>query len=291
MPGAVQARKRAALSARMTASVTVLPYQEGQWVAAGTVVVRLDDAAVRAAVAAAEAGLRAAESDLERTKVLVENGIAATRELEHVSAAAKRGPGPAHRGAGTPLHTALRAPFAGRIAARHVNLGDVVSPGTPLIEIEGEGGLELRATVESELAARLRPGSNSRRWWTASRRRSRPTRHRGSPVRATRRLIASSCKADLPAASGPAPGLFARLLVPGVARRARLPCPRRRSSSAAASRASSWCRRQGAAALGGRGRPRGGLRRDPGRCRGGRARRARSGRARGRRRASTSRTT
>ena len=68
VPGAVQARKRAALSARMPASVVELPYQEGQWVPAGAVVIRLDDAAVRAAVAAAEAGAKAAEADLERTK-------------------------------------------------------------------------------------------------------------------------------------------------------------------------------------------------------------------------------
>jgi membrane fusion protein (multidrug efflux system) len=88
VPGAVQARKHAALAARMPASVTELPYQEGQWVKAGAVVVRLDDAAVRAAVAAADAGAKAAEADLQRTKALLEKGAATPRELEQVSAAA-----------------------------------------------------------------------------------------------------------------------------------------------------------------------------------------------------------
>ena len=60
VPGVVQARRRAALSARMPASGVELPFQEGQWVKAGDVVVRLDDAAQRASVAAAEAGLQAA---------------------------------------------------------------------------------------------------------------------------------------------------------------------------------------------------------------------------------------
>ena len=41
VPGVVQARKRASLSARMPASVTELPYEEGQRVEAGAVVVRL----------------------------------------------------------------------------------------------------------------------------------------------------------------------------------------------------------------------------------------------------------
>ena len=40
----------------------------------------------------------------------------------------------------------------GRVAVRWVHLGDVVTPGMPLIEIEGEGGLELKATVESAIA-------------------------------------------------------------------------------------------------------------------------------------------
>jgi membrane fusion protein, multidrug efflux system len=221
VPGAVQARERAALSARMSASVTVLPYQEGQWVAAGTVVVRLDDAAVRAAVAAAEAGLRAAESDLERTKVLVENGIVATRELEHVSAAASGARAQLTAARDSLSYTALRAPFAGRVAARHVNLGDVVSPGTPLIEIEGEGGLELRATVESGIAAMLRPGTKLKALVDGQ----------PGPLTAAVTAIAPSgdatthrfeLKADLPAASGLRAGLFTRVLVPGVAAESRL---------------------------------------------------------------------
>ena len=88
VPAAVQARRRAALSTRLPASVTELPYQEGQWVKEGAVVVRLDDSAVRAAVAAAEASLKAVESDLERTKALLAKGAATPRELEQMTAAA-----------------------------------------------------------------------------------------------------------------------------------------------------------------------------------------------------------
>jgi len=156
VPAAVQARNRAALSARMPASVTELPYREGQWVQAGAVVVRLDDGAVRAAVAAAEANLEATESDLDRTKALLEKGAATPRELEQMTAAASGARAQLTAARDNLSYTALRAPFAGRVASRRVNLGDVVNPGMPLIEIEGEGGLELRATVESEIAATLR---------------------------------------------------------------------------------------------------------------------------------------
>jgi RND family efflux transporter MFP subunit len=224
VPGAVQARKRAALSARMPASVTELPYQEGQWVQAGAVVVRLDDAALRAAVAAAEAGLSAVESDLARTKALLEKGAATPRELEQVTAAASGARAQLTRAKDNLSHAALRAPFAGRVASRRVNLGDVVNPGMPLIEIEGQGGLELQATVESEIAATLRPGSTVRAMVDGQ----------AGPITATITAIAPSgdptthrfeLKADLPGASGLRAGLFARLLVPGVAADPRLTVP------------------------------------------------------------------
>jgi RND family efflux transporter MFP subunit len=224
VPGTVQARRRAALSARTPASVTELPYQEGQWVKAGAVVVRLDDGAVRAAVAAAEAGVEAAEADLARTKSLLEKEAATPRELEQMTAAASGARAQLTAARDNLSYTALRAPFAGRVASRRVNLGDVVSPGMPLIEIEGEGGLELRATVESGLAATLRPGSKVKALVDGQ----------PGPLAATVTAIAPSgdptthrfeLKADLPAASGLRAGLFVRLLVPGVAADPRLTVP------------------------------------------------------------------
>jgi RND family efflux transporter MFP subunit len=224
VPGAVQARRRAALSARVPASVTELPYQEGQWVPAGAVVVRLDDAAVRAAVAAAEAGAKAAEADLERTKALLDKGAATPRELEQMTAAASGARAQLTAARDNLSYAALRAPFAGRVAARRVNLGDVVNPGMPLIEIEGEGGLELRATVESGIAATLRPGAKVKALVDGQ----------PGPLTAAVTAVAPSgdptthrfeLKADLPATSGLRAGLFARLLVPGVSAEFRLTVP------------------------------------------------------------------
>jgi multidrug efflux system membrane fusion protein len=224
VPGTVQARRRAALSARIPASVTELPYREGQWVDEGTVVVRLDDAALRASVAAAEAGLNAAESDLARTKALLEKGAATPRELEQVTAQAEGARAQLTGARDNLSYAVLRAPFPGRIAARRVNLGDVVNPGMPLVEIEGEGGLELRATVEPEIAATLKPGAMVK---------ARVDGQAG-PLAAKVTAVAPSgdptthrfeVKADLPSAPGLRAGLFARLVVPAVAAEPRITVP------------------------------------------------------------------
>jgi RND family efflux transporter MFP subunit len=216
VPGVVQARRRAALSARTPASVVELPYQEGQWVKAGDVVVRLDDAANRASAAAAEAGLKAARADLDRTRSLLAKGAATPRELEQMTAAASAAEALLTAARDALSYSALRAPFAGRVAARHANLGDVVSPGSPLVEIEGEGGLELKAAVESTVAATLRPGARLKAQVDGQ----------TAALDATVSAIAPAgdptthrfeLKAELPAAPGLRAGLFARLLVPGVA--------------------------------------------------------------------------
>jgi len=93
-----------------------------------------------------------------------------------------------------------------------------------LIEIEAEGGLEVRATVEPAVAANLRPGAKLKALVdgqpeplpvvvTAVAPSGDPTTHR------------FALQADLPIAPGLRAGLFARLLVPGVTAEARLTVP------------------------------------------------------------------
>jgi multidrug efflux pump subunit AcrA (membrane-fusion protein) len=82
VPATVQARQRAALAARIPASVVELPLREGDRVSAGMVVARLHDAALRSALAAAEAAAEAADVDLVRAEALLKKGAATPREAE-----------------------------------------------------------------------------------------------------------------------------------------------------------------------------------------------------------------
>ena len=214
LPAIVQARQRASLAARVPASVTELPYQVGQSVAAGAVVVRLDDVALRSALAAAEAGFKAVAADLARTEALLSKGAATPRELEEMTARMAGAQAQVTAAKDALSYSALRAPFAGRVAARPVNLGDVASPGMTLIEIEGRGGLEVRATVEQAIAVDLRPGARLRALVDGQ----------ADPITATVTTVAPAgdatthrfeVKASLPATAGLRAGLFARLLVAG----------------------------------------------------------------------------
>ena len=213
VPATVRARRRAALASRLPASVTALPYREGDRVRAGAVVAKLDDAALLSRVAASEAAAHAAERDLARVEALLAKGAATPREAEDSRARAAAA-GAALAAARDDLaYAVLRAPFAGTVAARPVDVGDVVRPGATLLEIEGDDGLEVRTTVEAELLPGLARGAVLPAIVDGQ---DGPLDAKVSAVSAagdpaTHRF---EVRADLPPAPGLRSGLFARLLVP-----------------------------------------------------------------------------
>ncbi len=212
VPATVQARQRAALAARIPASVVELPWREGARVAAGALLARLDDTALRSGLVAAEAAAKAADVDLARMEALLKKGAATPKEAEESRTRAAATAAAVAGARDSLTYAVLRAPFEGTVASRPANLGDVVTPGTTLIEIEGSG-LELRATVEGALVSQLRPGLVLEALVDGQ----------PGPLTATLRAVSASgdpathrfeVRADLPAASGLRSGLFARLLVP-----------------------------------------------------------------------------
>jgi RND family efflux transporter MFP subunit len=213
VPALVAARQSANLAARFPAAVRELPKREGEAVAQGEVVARLDDAALRAEAASAAAGLAVAETDLARMQGLARRGAATPREVEEATAraaAARAQSAAAREGL---AYAVLRSPFAGIVVARKVEVGDVVSPGQALVVVEGSGGLELRASLPGDQSLGLRPGALIE------------ARVDGIPAPLSARVTALSpagdpathrfeLKADLPPAAGLRSGLFARLTLP-----------------------------------------------------------------------------
>jgi membrane fusion protein (multidrug efflux system) len=223
-PGTVRARKRATLAARIQASVVALPFREGESVAAGALAVRLDDTALRAALTAAEAAMASAEAELRRTQSLESKGAATPREKEEALARAS-GARAAWEAARDGLaYAALQAPFPARVARKHVSVGDVVSPGEALLELEGDDGYEIVAGIEGEVAPALAPGT------------SVEVRVDGLPEPLEARVTALSPAADpithrfevvaaLPGEARLRSGLFARLGLPASNPSSRLTVP------------------------------------------------------------------
>ncbi|HEY5791198.1 MAG TPA: efflux RND transporter periplasmic adaptor subunit [Gammaproteobacteria bacterium] len=145
--GTVEAVNQATVKAETAGTVEELPFDVDDFVPAGAVLVRFRDtepraraASARAALAEAQAQLVAAEQEYQRTLEVFERKLIAKRNLDAALAArdsAKARVDAARaRLAETEAqleHTVVRAPYAGIVTARHVEVGESAQPGQPLL--------------------------------------------------------------------------------------------------------------------------------------------------------------
>ena len=145
--GRIEAVNQGTVSAQTSGRVAELPFDVNDFVDAGAIIMRFTDTEQRAllngaeaALAEARAQLANAETEFERgEKMIANNTIAQSRfdqlKAERDSAGARLQAAVA--GVETAKeqleYTVVRAPYAGIVSERHVELGELVSPGQPLI--------------------------------------------------------------------------------------------------------------------------------------------------------------
>jgi RND family efflux transporter MFP subunit len=168
--GVVQAVEQATLSAQTSGRVAELAADVDARVARGAVLLRLTSTDQRAAVDAARAQLRAVEAQVadaanryQRASELVERQLISRDDFDRVKAAndaavagrdaARAQLAQAEQQLG---YTEVRAPYAGIVSVRHVELGETVAPGQPLFTLYAPGELRLEVQVPQGDADTLR---------------------------------------------------------------------------------------------------------------------------------------
>ena len=190
--GTVKARLRASLSPQMGGRVIELPYAKGERVAAGALLLRLDDSVQRAQVRLAEedgrvAGARAdeaclaaelAEREYRRGSALEADGITSAQLIDTLATERDRTTA-ACRAARAALDqskaqlalaraqlalTEVRAPFAGLLAERSVELGEWITPApvgipiAPVLDLLDPSSVYVSAPIDEVDAERVRAG-------------------------------------------------------------------------------------------------------------------------------------
>jgi len=154
----LSATQRATLSTRMAASVKKVHVVEGSHVAAGALLVSLADDDLQSGLKAAEAGLAAATAYHRRVESLQKLGASTPSELEMAQTQLAQAQAGLAGIKANIAYTQIRAPFAGVVQAKRVSDGDFVGPGMPLVDLEGQGSLELQATVSESESKSLKSG-------------------------------------------------------------------------------------------------------------------------------------
>lgn len=138
--------------------VTELLFREGQAVAAGTPLLRIDDAMLRAQAERAAADRDLARQQLERVRRLRAENAASPADLERGEAAARSAEAALAMLQLQVERTTVRAPFAGVVGQRFISAGDYVTSATRLLTIQTMDPQRAVIEVPERHAAQLRPG-------------------------------------------------------------------------------------------------------------------------------------
>ena len=155
----LQSTRTAMIGTRMAAQVRRVLVQEGQRVAAGTLLLALGDEDLQGQLKAAETGLATIQAHHRRIQALQAQKASTIAELEQVTAQVAQAQAGVDALKANIGYTQLRAPFSGVVQSRKVNEGDFVGPGMPLLELIGDGEQELVATVSDQEAKGLKTGA------------------------------------------------------------------------------------------------------------------------------------
>jgi membrane fusion protein (multidrug efflux system) len=167
--GTLRAERAVDLGPKRAGHVTALPLVEGAPAAAGDVLVTLDDTELRAEVDVQRAAVREAEAkatnarrQLERTETLLADGIVARQQYDDLRAEADRAQAALALARASLAsaearldETVIRAPFAGVVGQRRVDLGAFVHEGDPLVSLVDLDPLELVFEVPERYLTQL----------------------------------------------------------------------------------------------------------------------------------------
>lgn len=173
LTGTLRPRAQVQVVAELQARLLKVLRDEGAHAAAGETLAVLDDTdyrlahdRVRAALALAEANRNHALAESERAENLLKTGgitdkdrLSAQVALQVAEASQAQVRAELAIAAQQLSRTAIKAPFAGRVAKRLADPGAMLSAGTPLFTFVDDATLEFRASVPSADYGRLRLGA------------------------------------------------------------------------------------------------------------------------------------
>jgi RND family efflux transporter MFP subunit len=170
--GVAEPVQKATLATKLMGSVTAVLVNEGDRVARGAVLARIDArdveakrAQVDANIAAADAGYQDALTQARRFRALYADSAATRFQLDQVETGLTRAESGlrAARAAREELdavgaYSEVRAPFGGMVTRRYVDPGAFAAPGSPIAELQDASRLRISVSIPPTVGAGLRRG-------------------------------------------------------------------------------------------------------------------------------------
>ncbi len=134
--GTVQAVNGVTVSTDLPGIVEKITFESGRQVKQGDPLVKLDTKQEEAQLNSAEARLQLARSNLDRQKGLLQKRVSAQSDYDTSEAEYKEAEASVAEIKATIERKLIRAPFAGVLGIRQVNLGQYLKSGDPVVPLQ-----------------------------------------------------------------------------------------------------------------------------------------------------------
>jgi len=148
-----------AISTQLAGNVTGIYFHSGQYVKKGSLLVQIDNSNQLAQLASDRANLRLAEVNLRRTEKLMETHAASESQLDTARANYATAQAAIRNDEATLGKLAIKAPFSGYLGIRKINLGQYLTPGTEIVDLQSWDPLYVNFTLPQSDLPRLQVGT------------------------------------------------------------------------------------------------------------------------------------
>lgn len=156
--GSVAAVQGVTLTPDIPGTVREIAFESGAVVAKGDLLVRLDTSSEEAQLAALQAQTEWARISRDRMSKLRAENTVSQSELDAAEAALKQNQGNADVVRATIEKKTIRAPFAGRLGLRQINLGQYLEAGKPIVSLQSLHPVYAEFSLPQQELGRLKTG-------------------------------------------------------------------------------------------------------------------------------------
>ncbi|MEI6075038.1 MAG: efflux RND transporter periplasmic adaptor subunit [Verrucomicrobiota bacterium] len=156
--GSVSAVQGVTVAPEIGGTIVRINFESGATVAKGDLLVQLDTSSEEAQLRAAEAQVNLAQLNAERNRRLQADKTVAASEIDATEATLKQAQANADLIRAVIAKKNIRAPFAGRLGIRQVNLGEQLAVGQSIVSLQSLSPLFVDFSLPQQELSRLRTG-------------------------------------------------------------------------------------------------------------------------------------
>ena len=157
--GNVEAAQRAVLAAKVTGVIDVIKVAPGARVTRGQILASIDAREVKARLDSAEAAQDQAQKDYARIEKLLKSGSSTRQEFDAATTRLRTADAVLVEARTMLQYTEISAPFDGVVTRKLVEVGDLATPGKPLLEMENSSLLRFECEIPEALVDRISMGA------------------------------------------------------------------------------------------------------------------------------------